>query len=112
MDRLEKQLANLEKEVRRLGSLKFSLRAIGIKIVDKEGEKVVKKWARKCGREDRKYCMGILESLVRYYTPESIDRLLTEALNRGRDIKELLDLLRDCRPSSCDWDMVRVLLAL
>ena len=110
MDRPEKVVARLEEEVRRLGALRPRPRGVVVKVVDEEGERLVKKWVKKCGKGDREYCRGVLAGLVRYYTPESIDALLTEALRRKRDIKGLLDLLKDCRPGNCNWDAVRAFL--
>ena len=110
MDRPEKLVARLEEEVGKLASVRPRPVVAEFSVVDREGVRLVKKWVKKCGKRDRDYCRSILAGLVRYYTPESIDALLTEALRRRRDIKGLLDLLKDCRPGNCNWDAVRAFL--
>ncbi|GAB6948173.1 hypothetical protein JCM16161A_23030 [Vulcanisaeta sp. JCM 16161] len=96
-------LGKLEREVKELGSIK--LRMVRVKPVkgdDKELIKFVNSWSMRCAEPLRSYCRSVLSRLVKYFTPGSINELLSEVLGRGLSIEVALILLSQCDLVHCN----------
>ncbi len=62
----------------------------------------VNSWSMRCAEPLRNYCHAVLSRLVNYFTPESINELLSEVVARGLSIEAALILLSQCNLIHCN----------
>ncbi|WP_054854518.1 hypothetical protein [Vulcanisaeta distributa] len=96
-------LGKVEREVRELGSLRLRMaRVKPISNDDRELVRFVNSWSMRCAEPLRNYCHSVLSRLVSYFTPESINELLSEVLVRGLSIETALIMLSQCDLLHCN----------
>ncbi|WP_054854499.1 hypothetical protein [Vulcanisaeta distributa] len=96
-------LSQVEREVKELSKLR--LRMVKVKPVksgDGDLTRFVNSWSMRCAEPLRNYCHSVLSRLVNYFTPESINELLSEVLARGLSIEAALILLSQCTLIHCN----------
>ncbi|ADY01209.1 hypothetical protein VMUT_1002 [Vulcanisaeta moutnovskia 768-28] len=103
-----KGLNGLEREVKELGRLRLrEIKARPVKSNGRELMKFINSWSSRCVDSLRPYCQRVLARLVNYFTPESINELLSEVLARGLSIEVALILLSQCDLIHCNELSVR-----
>ena len=106
-----KPLTRLDREVNDLARLRLREarpRPINTEeTINRELSKFARDWASKCTEPLREYCRRVLLQLGRYFTTESINTVLNEALSRGLSIEAVLILLSQCNLLQCDDFLIR-----
>ncbi|GAB6943257.1 hypothetical protein [Vulcanisaeta sp. JCM 14467] len=103
-------LRRLEKEISELGKLRLRARRLRVKqgvACDKDLVRFASSWAVKCIKPLRDYCWNTIIKLGRYFTPASINSILTKAQSRGLSIEVVIILLSQCDLKQCDDRLVR-----
>ena len=104
-------LARLEREINELGKIRLRearLRPINTEeAINRELSKFAREWSARCAEPLRNYCQRILLQLGRYFTTESINTVLNEALSRGLSIEAVVIMLSRCSLIYCDDGLVR-----
>ncbi|ADN49551.1 hypothetical protein [Vulcanisaeta distributa] len=101
-------LRSLEREIVELGRVKLRMARVKSIISDnRELARFVNSWSLRCAEPLRDYCRSVLSRLVNYFTPESINELLSEVLARGLSVEAVLILLSQCDLLQCGDYAVR-----